>query len=518
MAYKGFSGSGTVGNFLSTTQLELQFPAVNHAGRRATVEATVGQVTPYFCDGVSWNAEVTATTNPVTGGISLSAGGSNLGISTYKTSITGLPTCMSFGNSISNLNRLASDTVAGSISYPAPLWWALTFLGHPFSWVQTGAEAQIGADANSSMAQGVYRYSGATSVTIAQYLTTVVTPYSPSYCFLHLMENDITAIVGATITRAQAKAAYLQVIQALLSAGTIPIFVGCLPSKSYSSAALAAEYWALTDYVESLQKSYSGIIYVPVSDLYMDSSLTTPQPLSSGVYANYVDASVHPQSVGPLLGKRIADVLNLRGIKGFGLVPGPGDVRLIGGNAFTSGTAGSVSAPVTGSVVNNLTCANNTTTASIAASVVDYQNRQAQQIVITSGTSTGFQNAFQLYTAPIAVGASTFAIGDTVQSFVEITIDSATTLAGLRDLSLQMQHTGGPNGYSMFFKSSGVLFDTNTIPAGTKMLIATPLSVVQSGTTAIRVLLYAYASNNAAAISGKFTITKFAVVNWSKTN
>jgi len=71
MAYKGFAGNGYVGNFLSTTALETQYPAQMHAGRRATVEATVGQVSPYFSDGTVWSATVQSTVNPVTGGVGL---------------------------------------------------------------------------------------------------------------------------------------------------------------------------------------------------------------------------------------------------------------------------------------------------------------------------------------------------------------------------------------------------------------------------------------------------------------
>lgn len=67
MAYKGFVGSGTVGNFLSTTDLETKFPAQGHAGRMATVEAPIGQVTQYFSDGVSWKANARLETDPLTG-------------------------------------------------------------------------------------------------------------------------------------------------------------------------------------------------------------------------------------------------------------------------------------------------------------------------------------------------------------------------------------------------------------------------------------------------------------------
>lgn len=437
-----------------------------------------------------------------------------------RRSISGLPTAMAFGNSIAAQNRIGANTVNGSVSFDAHLWWAQALSGHAFEWLQTGATVQVGASASSLLTQGVYGYSGATSVDIYNTaFAATLAAYRPNYALIQMMENDVTQIVAGAITRAQAQTAYLNTIAGCIAQGTRPIFIGCLPSKSYSTAAHSAEYWALTNYVESLQAQYPSLIYVPVSDLYTDSALTTPQPLSSGIYANYTDTSVHPKVAAPLIGARIADVLAAYGIRGFGLIPGPGDARLIGGNAFTCGTGGTASAPVTGSVVNTLTVANNMTSATIAASVVDRNNRQAQQVSITAGTSTGFQNLFSAFTAAINAGASTFAVGDTVQAFAEIEIDSATALTGLRDLTMELAHTGGSvTPYQMFKKANADTYDTVTIPAGRKILIATPLSVVTSGTTAVRPFFYAYATQNAAAATGKFWITKFAVVNWSKSN
>lgn len=60
MAYQGFSGSGTVGNFASTTILQNMYPADRYAGRRATVE-TNGIVYPYFSTGGAWIPELMFT-------------------------------------------------------------------------------------------------------------------------------------------------------------------------------------------------------------------------------------------------------------------------------------------------------------------------------------------------------------------------------------------------------------------------------------------------------------------------
>ena len=56
MPYRGFSGGGFVGNFLSTTLLEQQRPAADNAGRQATVGNPATVAAPYRSDGNSWKA------------------------------------------------------------------------------------------------------------------------------------------------------------------------------------------------------------------------------------------------------------------------------------------------------------------------------------------------------------------------------------------------------------------------------------------------------------------------------
>lgn len=60
MAYKGFVGSGTVGHFLSTTDLQNRFPADTYAGRMATVELVTGIATHFYSDGISWKIQVSS--------------------------------------------------------------------------------------------------------------------------------------------------------------------------------------------------------------------------------------------------------------------------------------------------------------------------------------------------------------------------------------------------------------------------------------------------------------------------
>lgn len=56
MPYRGFSGGGFVGNFLSTTLLEQLRPAADNAGRQATVGDPTTRAAPYRSDGTSWKA------------------------------------------------------------------------------------------------------------------------------------------------------------------------------------------------------------------------------------------------------------------------------------------------------------------------------------------------------------------------------------------------------------------------------------------------------------------------------
>lgn len=432
-------------------------------------------------------------------------------------SITYLPSAMAFGNSIVKQNQVAANGAANQISYNAHLWWARAFSGNPFEWIQTGSATQIGGNASSVLCQGIYGFSGGTSNDITPFFTTVVTPNKPKYLFIQVMENDITAIVSASMTRDQAKANYLSIIQQCVELGTVPIWIGCLPAKTYTLAGHSAEFWGLSSYVESLQSIYATLVYVPMHDVYTNSTLTTPQPVSAGIYANYVDASVHPYAVAPKLGSRIAEVMAIYGVVGFGLIPGPGDARYMGGNAFTAGTAGTASAPVTGSVVNNLTVSSSTTTQTIAASVVDRNNRQALKIDMTAGTATGIQAAWSVYGA--AGGYTTgFSVGDLVQFVVEVEFDEAVSLVGIRDLSAYLQFVGSTGDPYIFKKANGDTFDTVTIPVGKKMVLTTPLTSVPSGTTGLRPFFVCFASNNAASVVNRAYVTKYAVVNWSKTN
>lgn len=56
MSYRGFSGGGFVGNFLTTTLLEQLRPAADNAGRQATVGDPTTRAAPYRSDGESWKA------------------------------------------------------------------------------------------------------------------------------------------------------------------------------------------------------------------------------------------------------------------------------------------------------------------------------------------------------------------------------------------------------------------------------------------------------------------------------
>ena len=279
MAYKGFSGSGTVGNFLSTTQLELQYPAVNHAGRRATVEATVGQVTPYFCDGVSWNAEVTATTNPVTGGIDLSAGGSVVvknGFTSavpYKAAFWGDSRYNGFPGSGTDVSQ------SGSLSAPtrSPMW-ICSFLGDT-EYYKTYA---VSGDTAPAW-QSISRTAGKTFVNLNASDVDIV--------FIQYGVNDAMVLTSAaTLT------GYLQnLVAEILKSGKLVVFESIYPVNTPASQYVAAQ--ATIDTVNANIQTW--LANFSSQAVYVDTATTFK---AGGTYASstYIAAAdgIHPTRLG----------------------------------------------------------------------------------------------------------------------------------------------------------------------------------------------------------------------------
>jgi len=427
------------------------------------------------------------------------------------------PTVMAFGNSIARMNQPGYSTAGQAISYGA-YWWAMGFSGWPFRFSRTGAKQQIGASSSSQLAYGAYGYSGVSSATLmgvvggTDYFATVVTPNAPDYCILQMMENDVTEIVTGTITRAQAKAAYDAALAACFAMGTRPIWIGCLPSLSYNSAPHAAEYWALTDYIEAKAATDPRIIYVPVADLYMDTTTAYPVPASAGNFANYTDASVHPQIAAVWIGKRISDVLVENGISGWPSLPRAGSANSLFGNSLVMGSSGAKT-NYTGNVPNGLTITNTVATPTTqTVSKVMVNNRECAELDIASSTlQTGIINLAQIN--PTSSPSTGYSVGDYIQGFADIELRSETTPVGFRGFQMNLINNGGGGTVGVGFLYS----DTWDLPfpTNTRFRVATPEIAVTASTSSVSAQLFFKASNAAAAIAAKMRLHGFALVNAS---
>lgn len=427
------------------------------------------------------------------------------------------PVAMATGNSIARACRPgAPNTSTNKVDPYSYLYWAMSFSGQPFQWARTGAETQIGASASSTMARGIHGYSSANSVDIAALMTSVIGGYAPDVMFIQAMENDPTAINAATITRAQAIAAYESMIRTCLQSGIVPVWIGCLPSLSWSGTSDATEYWALTHAVENLAATYPGMVYVPVWDLYTDTSASYPNPLTSGAYANYTDATVHPKRAAIMIGRRIAQILRDRGLafdNGRSL-PGPGSAKHLGGNTLMSGSGGTAGTGMSGSVPAAMTTSSALASAASTAALSTINGRPVFDLTAVSGSAqTGLVNAVTL-AGSNASGYSGFAEGDYAQVFADVELVSAPT--NMRGLFVQMSFIGATSNDAYF----GVMASADTwdIPSfvGERMLLATPEIPVPSGCTGIRPFLIAYASNNAATVNIPLRVRGLSVVDWSK--
>lgn len=485
-----------------------------------------------FHNGVWYNRAggggvVTSEVDPVTGGISISANGG-----TYPVTIFGAtgafdflnrPDVMAFGNSISRQNQPGYSTAGQTIAYAA-YWWALGFAGWPFRWTRTGVKQQIGTNANSQMAYGAYGYSGATSATLmgvvggTNYFDLTVKPNAPKFAILQMMENDVVAIAAGTITRAQALSAYDLALSECFAMGTRPIWIGCLPSLSFDdttsvSASLhSTEYWALTKYIEARAAVDPRIIYVPVADLYMDTTSILPKPASTGNFANYTDSSVHPQIAAVWIGKRISDVLAQRGISGWANFPRAGSPNHIFGNSLVMGTAGTLT-NYTGSGPTGLTITNSVATPTLqTVSKVMVNNRECAELNIASATlQTGIVNLAQIN--PTSSPATKFSVGDYLQAFAEIELRSETAPVGFRGYQFNLVYNGGGGTVGV----SNLWTDTWDLPfpVNTRFLAATPEIAVTASTTSVSAQLYLKASNAAANIAAKMRLHQFAILNGS---
>lgn len=413
------------------------------------------------------------------------------------------------GNSISG-QAAPGSAAALSYEHVGFMYWALSFSGHPFQPCYVGGRQTLGSGA--VIGDGFYGWSGATSASIAADLPNFfAVAGSIDVAFVNCMENDTTLANIASY-----KAAYDSIIAQCIAAGAKIIYWNqFLPNTGITSASL---YWQLVKYMEAKALTVGTLRIVPTFNLWGDSSTANPNPLNTGLFANYTDGTVHPKKGGMWLGKRIADIMALDGFTYGKLVdlPGNGSAGLLPGSSanmvgtggvFSGGFSGTPATPPSG-----LTVTNNLVSPTLAtANAARWNGRPSLQIDVTAGIQASALNVLQILDGTQASG---FAVGDTVQFFMEVVWDSAVTVTGVRSFVLELRGAGTVfNAFSMRHPSSDAY--NEDIIQGVPILYATAPLVVPAGTTSLR-MLATVGTDAATAIAMRMQVLGFRGVNWTQ--
>lgn len=490
---------------------------------------------------------LTATTNPVTGGIVISAAGNPILIPEVG---TGKLRAVVFGNSIAKLNAVyplssvtttlsvagavgdtdlsvasnASFTVADTVQivcYDGSLYegvisakptgkitvspaltkavptaetvakknattWAMRYASNSH-WRIINAMCQGAFDIRNC-----YGYGGALSTQMAGDFSSAVLAYHPKYCFFQLFENDVLAIGGTSVngetkTIQQIKDQTASYISQCLTDGITPVFSTPLPSYGFNTTALVNAYDALLAYTLSLPALYPGTIVLPLHLAYIDQNpaLTARQPQGT---QTYTDATAHPNALGSqVLATFGAPLLKkaLPILQGYTPVWPAGSVVVgnYASNATMSGSGGTVNAPITGSCPTSTNCA--ATVTGLSA------NTEVSSLI-----ADGLQQAWKIATSH--TGADLVA-NNTTARLLPITCAAGTMVIGRAEIELQ--NVTNLHGYSLVIdfgngqQARSIEWNTtdadigSTVPSGKFVLETTPIAAPAAGAGTARLYL-----------------------------
>lgn len=424
------------------------------------------------------------------------------------------PTYCSVGNSISAQSGPGYG-VAYSTEFYSDIQVALALTGHCVQPVRIGGSSTTTLPSGAIYSDGMYGWSGATSISIAADLPNFMSLIgNVDVFFISAMENDPPTGGSAAATQA----AYDSIIAQCLARGAQLIYWKmCLPNTGINSAPKLALYWTLRKYVEGLAASIPQLRIVSTYDLWTDSSNAYPVPLNSGLFANYTDGTVHPRKGALWLGRRLAEAMALDGLTYERRVetPAVGNPGFIAGSANMVGTGGTFSGGYTGTPATppaGITVSTNVTgiTASTANAAV-YQGRPCLDITVAAAAQAAVNNAFQILMTAQTTG---WAVGDTVQLLVEVVVSGSVPVTGVRNMNLELRLAGASGSAYWGRHVSGETYNEDVI-YDRPMLLATPLLIVPAGTTSLRPFFTA-TTDAANPVAMRVQLLGFRLVNWSQ--
>lgn len=229
----------------------------------------------YVYQGGEWNNTVTAQTDPVTGGNTISICGVDVGTTTRK----GLTAAL-FGDSFSNRNAGATSSRLLDWGYYS---WAQALLGSPFTLVTNG---------------------GVSGNTTAQMLARIadIAAYAPDWVFVQGGINDLAAAETVANIVANLKSICAQ----LAGHGAQVVLLTVAPNATYSKGVQQVNQ-ALREWVNGGAK---GVILV---DTY--TAMVNPTSTTGALASGMSDDALHPSGKGArAMGQAIATAIG-------GLIP-----------------------------------------------------------------------------------------------------------------------------------------------------------------------------------------------------
>lgn len=420
-----------------------------------------------------------------------------------------------FGNSIAKQNAVGYS-VAGKFDYHGHVHWANAFLGAPMRWSTYGGRGGVGSDptgtGQAQLNNGVFGWSGATTTQLDAYFDGFCDASGADFVFIHALENDLLAGAGSA---AVACANVMRWVSYAVRAGKYPVVIGPLPSTSFNTSTMGVEYWTLDRMLADLAKLNRFFCYVPCGDLYTDTTAAGAQPLLTGSFAGYTDGTIHPRRASILIGDRIASALEASGFVGWPSLPGGAATgssapNVVGRNTGLIGTAGTATAPATGSVATWMTI-NATTMTSCLCSKIVRTGREWQKVVASyAGVAAQHGNNFygQYET-------TNWAVGDYVQVFADIEFDPSVAFANWQGTQIQLQQSGGTgDGYGFSIGTADAAIAL--WPAGRVARMYSPEMAVSVGTTSIRGLILNRTGPSVTAADWTWMLGYNGIINLSR--
>jgi len=409
MAYQGFSGSGTVGNFASTTILQNMYPAARYAGRRATVE-TNGLVYPYFSNGSAWVPEVTVNA----AGTSLVSGDGS------RVSFNGVRNVAIMGDSI---NQQATNAAGGTNTLDRGIVpWMLCYLGWPWNFEPEDnfAVAGTGLDVMISTQLPLLAAANATK--------------NYQRVFVSAGTNDTNAAVDVATIQSR----FTTLFAGIRALGAIPVVWGILPRGIDGAITNAKRQNQRLNEWLYLQSLAGVCEYADIGENVADNSTDYGNALTTMMYDSGTN-NLHPNARGAnLLGRALASYYTARGIgpllkfatqqgDKFDRTNNPAGVAF---NAPNPLMQGGTTAP-TGMTTSGGTWSN------VSRTLTNGQTREDRQCVLAASTT---HYIYDDWTASGAWSASQLQPGDVIEGRAIVEIASGVNIS---NINLQLAENDG---------------------------------------------------------------------------